>query len=423
VKLICEGCGAEVEPSPAHPYPFVCPNAGQGEVDHLLAPLATAPWGDRSGSRPFLDFADLTLAHTLAIEHGIGEVAFRALVDRLDRSVAQVDGVGFVRTPLARSAALEQLLDVAEVWVKDETGSVAGSHKARHLFGLAVYLDVVEALGWTSQRPRLAIASCGNAGLAAGVIAAAAERPLDVFLPTDADPVVVERLQDLGAAIHVCERTPGQAGDPTLAGFQAAVRDGALPFCCQGNECGLTLEGGFTLGWELSAQLAEAGASLDAVFVQVGGGALGSSLVRSLTPLPRVFTVQTLGAAPLARATERVAARASANNLEEALAHAAAHRSDYMWPWETAPHSVAHGILDDETYDWHALVSATLRTDGAALLATEAQLLRAHDLVNAAGVRASHTGTAGVAGLIAAREAGLLGADARVLVLVTGVER
>jgi threonine synthase len=27
-----------------------------------------------------------------------------------------------------------------------------------------------------------------------------------------------------------------------------------------------------------------------------------------------------------------------------------------MWPWEEPPHSVASGILDDETYDWLAVL-------------------------------------------------------------------
>ena len=34
----------------------------------------------------------------------------------------------------------------------------------------------------------------------------------------------------------------------------------------------------------------------------------------------------------------------------------ASHRSQFMWPWEEPPHSVASGILDDETYDWLAIL-------------------------------------------------------------------
>jgi threonine synthase len=57
-------------------------------------------------------------------------------------------------------------------------------------------------------------ASCGNAALAASVVARAQDRRLRVFIPTDAPPSVVERLTQLGAATVVCPRLPGEHGDP-----------------------------------------------------------------------------------------------------------------------------------------------------------------------------------------------------------------
>ena len=82
--------------------------------------------------------------------------------------------------------------------MKNETGNVSGSHKARHLMGLLIHLEVVERLGLAMRRgsegQHLAIASCGNAALAAAVVARAAARPLEVFIPTTADPKVVARL-------------------------------------------------------------------------------------------------------------------------------------------------------------------------------------------------------------------------------------
>ena len=47
----------------------------------------------------------------------------------------------------------------------------------------------------------------------------------------------------------------GVAGDPTYHRLQAAIADGALPFTCQGNENGLAIEGGETLGYEMAAAL------------------------------------------------------------------------------------------------------------------------------------------------------------------------
>ena len=186
------------------------------------------------------------------------------------------------------------------------------------MFGLLVHLEVVRLLGMTEgPLPPLAIASCGNAALAAAVVAAAGRRRLLVFVPTDAEPAVLDRLRALGAEITVCPREDGVAGDPTYHRLQAAIADGALPFTCQGNENGLAIEGGVTLGYEMAAALVGQG-RLDHVVIQVGGGALASAVAQGLSEsaafgvlpgMPRVHTVQTAGAWPLARAFERVAAR------------------------------------------------------------------------------------------------------------------
>jgi len=171
---------------------------------------------------------------------------------------------GFIVTPFERRNGF---------WVKDETGNVAGSHKSRHLMGLMVWLLVAERIDPSLAHARLAIASCGNAALAAATIARAAKRELDVYVPDDASPSVITRLETLGANVTRCLREPGVAGDPAYLRFREAVARGALPFTCQGNENGLVIEGGQTLGWELASQLAARGTVLDHIFIQVGGGA------------------------------------------------------------------------------------------------------------------------------------------------------
>jgi threonine synthase len=140
--------------------------------------------------------------------------------------------------------------------------------------GLLLHLAVDAVAGDT----RLAISSCGNAALGAATVARAAGRPIDVFIPTWADRVVVDSLQQLEATIHVCERRDGELGDPCMARFQEAVADGALPFGVQATENRWTLDGGRTIGWELAAALAGLdGGPVDHVLVQVGGGALLTS--------------------------------------------------------------------------------------------------------------------------------------------------
>ena len=280
----------------------------------------------------------------------------------------------------------------------------------------------------------LAIASCGNAALAAGVLARAARRRLLVFLPPGADAPVMARLADLGAEITICRRRDGEAGDPCHHAFVAAVAAGAVPFSCQGSDNGLTIEGGATLGWELAAQLAGEGVAADRVVIQVGGGALASATMSGLADavalgarpaLPVLHAVQTDGAWPLVRAHQKlVAAMASGATSQQALAEAGRHRSRYMWPWETMPHSAAEGIVDDETYDWLAVVGALVRTGGSAVVVDDGRLWAANTRARGAtGLDVSVTGSAGLAGLDALVARGDIEPGERVVLLFTGADR
>ncbi len=393
---------------------------------------------------PFLRYRGFLSSYHLAQAGGLGEQGYAERVTALDRAIACVDGHGFAPTPFARAPGLSAALGfepAGGVWVKDETGNVAGSHKARHLMGIAIALEVLEALakqrGEQVARPGLAIASCGNAALAAAVVARAARRSLEVFIPPDAEPAVVARLQSLGASIAVCPRAQAGRGDPCVTAFRAAVAAGRIPFTCQGSENGLAIEGGQTLGYEMVGALAAAPGRLDRLFIQVGGGALASATFQALREavalgalpaLPRIHAVQTEAAHPLVRAFERVKERIARHPgpdaAGEALRHAAAHRSEYMWPWESPPRSIARGILDDETYDWLAVTRGMIESGGAPVLVSEEDLAQAHALARSATrIPVCATGTAGLAGLIALRRAGLVAPAESVAVLFTGAER
>jgi threonine synthase len=106
------------------------------------------------------------------------------------------------------------------------------------------------------------------------------------------------------------------------------------------------------------------------------------------------------------------------------MAQAAAHRSAFMQPWEEEPKSVASGILDDETYDWRAVVEGMLLTGGRPLVVTEDSLIKANRLAESAtGISVDATGTAALAGLLEMRRSGAIGAGDHVAVLFTGVRR
>ena len=382
---------------------------------------------DTDSDNPFVRYRAQLHSYHRWRHAGRDDASYVALVEALDAAVAAVDGRGLRRTPLLHNPALDAAVG-SPVWVKDETGNVAGSHKGRHLLGLAILLQVVDELGLGPPAPApLAIASCGNAALAAAVVAAAARRRLEVFIPEDAEAPVVERLASLGAILSVCRRDPSQPGDPCYRRFTAAVAKGAVPFGCQGPDNGLTIEGGQTLAWEVAEQLAATSVEADRFVVQVGGGALASACVSGLGEaralgvigaLPRIDTVQTSGAAPLARAVALLEARNT--SLDEAVHH----RSAFMWPWETEPASVARGILDDETYDWVAVVRGMAASGGSAVVVDEATLIEANTIARrTTGIDVDYTGSAGLAGLLQMRRAGTVEPDEATVVIFSGVAR
>jgi threonine synthase len=174
---------------------------------------------------------------------------------------------------------------------------------------------------------------------------------------------------------------------------------------------------------------------LDHLVVQVGGGALASACVQAYARargqglvhrVPRVHVLQTQGAAPLARAWTRVLQRMAdrPESAAAALAYAASHRSQFMWPWEEPPHSVASGILDDETYDWLAVLRGVAATGGGTVVVDEETLRQANRLVHeTTAIKPSHTGSAGLAGLLQLQRQGVVAPGTRVGVLLTGVQR
>jgi threonine synthase len=473
--FVCHGCGAVVDPG--RTFPFACPAAREGDdIDHVLVapeqeqdddrsrrlPLTRRPSaatlsprerddpfplrgkvaGDSRSDEgpprqptqiesafghedePFLRYRRWLSSYRLARAVGLSDAAWFDIVGELDEALRAVDVCCFRRTPFARRPGLAAALGLAgPLWIKDETGNVSGSHKGRHLMGLMLYLRVLEIsrlpLGADLRARRLAIASCGNAALAAAVIARGADWPLDVFIPNDAERSVVRRLRELGANVEVCKRRPSETGDPCVHAARRAVRRGAIPFGVQGPDNGLAVEGARTLAFEMAETLSVDGAEIDALYVQVGGGALASALAQGfaiaaaagLAPrAPRLIAVQTAGCAPLARAW---------GGLDGVkLDTAARNRSRFMRPWGSVPKSLAHGILDDETYDWWEVVKAMRETEGEAIVADETAVAQALELVRAnTDIPVSATGAAGLAGALVAPRSGATAA------VLSGVER
>ncbi|MSP61335.1 MAG: pyridoxal-phosphate dependent enzyme [Myxococcales bacterium] len=417
---------------------------------------------------PFLRYRSLLYSHRVAIDAGMRDEDYCALIDRLDRAVSAVDGRGFRVTPYRRRSTLSDDLGFRAdggIWVKDETGSVSGSHEGRHPMGIVIHLEVLAALGRRDpSADRLAITGSGNAALAAAVVARAAGRPLEVFIAPDAAPAAIARLREFGAHLTFCARLPldkgGSPGDPCAQRFRAAVDGGAIPVAPDGSENGLAIEGGRTLGYELVDELARSGARLDRLFVQVGG-ALASACVQALAEaekvgalarMPRIHAVQTRGAWPLARAYDKVVRRilqrlagapdrptlpsdeqmradlihrnAGSPTVQWELAYAAHHRSEFMTPWQDEPKSVAEGLVDVETGDWLAIVRAMIQTGGYPVVVSEPYLEEANRIARqATRIDVDHTGSAGLGGVLSLRRMASFSSDEKAAVIFSGIRR
>jgi threonine synthase len=404
-------------------------------------------------SNPFIDYRWLLSSYGLAMESGWSDSDFIALVERLDDAVAEVDGHGFSVTPLMESPGTAKALDLRteRLWVKDDTNNVGGSHKARHLFGTMLHLAVQHR-----DEGELAIASCGNAAIAASVVAKAMDRQIRVFIPTWADEPTVRKLESLDAHIEVCPRREGEAGDPAYLSFLMALDRGAIPFSVQGSVTPSAIDGGRTIGWEIATQLGLAGVEGRVrLFAQIGGGALASAAWQGLTEGvnqqwvmadPMLHAVQTEACAPLVRAWDRITVEISERNelvlpntrpmradaiafadplfIDEAIETACEEQDRFMWAWEAVGHSAASGILDDVTYDWLTVVEPMLRSGGWPIVVSESQVLKAHEIGRSnTGINVSATGTAGLAGLLDDQTADQVLHEDTVVLLFTGVER
>lgn len=448
ISFHCIGCGHTVDVSQEDP--FVCSERTRDPSRyHLITPQIVLSEPDRVAffepqtENPFIQFRTLLAPYRIARQHGMSDEKYIEHVARLDHDIANVDGRGFIITPLVRAQPLETALTIdGTLWIKNETDHVSGSHKARHLVGIWHYLQLCRELGFAryatwNERTALAIASCGNAALAAAVLAKAANQRLRVFIPSHANPTVVEKLKALSAELQFCPRLPDEQGDPCYLAFQRALTEGAIPFGCQGTDNGLTIDGGKTLGYEIAMAFARKNISLDQIVVQVGGGALGCAVFQGLrdtvelgvlAKLPRFFTVQTQGAFPLKRAYERMLThtgllpdgtdfpetvsaqlalatrlqeQCSPTQIEQALIKAMQTPANFMWPWEATPKSIATGILDDITYDWIGLMRAMLLTGGIPLVVDETTLSDANHLaLSETGISVDPTGSSGLAGFM-----------------------
>ncbi|OJF14796.1 PLP-dependent lyase/thiolase [Couchioplanes caeruleus] len=182
-------------------------------------------------------------------------MSIRQAGDRLVRDV--------VRTPVH--------LVGADVWLKREDLQRGSSFKMR---GAA---NVVRTARIGPQSPGVVCASSGNTGLALAMLTRELAVPAYVFVPARATGGKVEALRRLGArVVHV----PGDFSGVARAARTFASRHDLL-YCSSATTWDF-IYGNATVGVELLEQCA----SLDEVFVPIGGGGLAAGVGLALSVLP-----------------------------------------------------------------------------------------------------------------------------------------
>jgi len=465
---------------------FGCPGSRPAEEHILRRTLPADPelsesirtaWA--SGSRrTFYLFHPLLSGCSL-----IGYARYRRILDAMTDRLLRLEGRDFDVTPLTEEPDLKASLGRSgRLWVKNETGNVTGSHKGRHLMGTLLYLEALRELKGETVKQILAIYSCGNAALGASAVACAGGYELHAFVPEDVDPTVAAMLAERGTLVEKIPRARTGEGDPCYLAFRKALnQNGWLPFACAGSDNWSNIEGGATLGWEMVMQLLDRSEKIDSVVIQVGGGALARSVAQALEEalqlrfidtLPRIHVCQPEGGFPFGRAyllalaeIARLSGRSfdlrydrSADpvvQLQRTTAFAAARPDQiqeiaalvrrsfdspvvqsmlndmarepghFMWPWDGAPpHSLAHGILDDVTYDWYHLLRAVLRSGGRAEILAEETIREAYEKAQLhTGVSVCPTGASGLAGLIQLQASGVIDPEETVGLFFTGFDR
>lgn len=309
-------------------------------------------------------------------------------------------------TPLHAPERLRDELGLPGLFLKDDTCLPSASLKDR---ATAMAMADCARLGVE----HVAAASTGNAAASLAVLAARAGIRTSIFVPAAAPAAKLAQLELHGADVVKVDGTYDEAFDLSL---ERIAEHGWYSRNCAHNP--LLVEGKKTVAFELIDALGDD--APDAVFVPTGDGCIVSSVAKGLAELaavgrlrslPRVYGVQAEGAAPLARAWAAAGERAA--GMSAAEAHAA------IAP--VAPHTLADsisvGIPRNRLKAWTRVAA----TGGGFLSVPDAAILAAIRLLaEFAGVWAEPSGAAGMAGLVAARDAGIVGAGDRIAVLVTG---
>lgn len=299
-------------------------------------------------------------------------------------------------TPLLEAGRLSELTGLAGLLVKDESSNPTGSFKSR---GMSAAVTRAVAAGAKS----IVLPTAGNAGVAASAYGARAGVAVRVYAPATTPATILSQIRSFGGDLVLLD---GHIGDCGREARAFAVSEGAFdlstlrePYRIEGKKT-LALEIAQQLGWTMP----------DAIVYPTGGGTGLIGMWKGFRELqdagwvngklPRMYSVQSDGCAPIVRAFNEGAPRAV--------------------PWQE-PVTIASGLRVPAALGDALILEAVRDSGGAAIAVSDDSLARtAAEATRISGVDFSPEGGAALAGAVQLRQAGQLGPDERVVVCNTG---
>jgi threonine synthase len=301
-------------------------------------------------------------------------------------------------TPMREIPGLAAQVGVARLWVKDEGLNPTASFKAR---GMSAAVTRAAAL----KVPGFVVPTAGNAGAALAAYAAAAGIPVRVYAPRTTPSPILATISALGADLQLVDGHIGDAGKQSRAfaaehGYfdMSTLRE---PYRIEGKKT-MGLELAEQLGWRLPTHIiypTGGGTGLIGMWKVFGemrdAGWLATDIV-----MPRMVVAQADGCAPMVRAFESGADRAT--------------------PWEN-PTTHASGLRVPGPLGDRLILKAVYESDGLAASVSE-DIIRADTLrlSRASGIDSAPEGGAALGVLSKLVREGRIGADSEVVLFNTG---
>lgn len=299
-------------------------------------------------------------------------------------------------TPLLRTANLGREIGHKNLWVKDEATNPTGSFKARGM-SAAVTRAVLDGV------TELVLPTAGNAGVAASAYGRRAGVAVKVFAPKTTPATILSQIETFGGDLVLLEGHIGDCGREARAWAKSAsaydISTLKEPYRIEGKKT-MGLELALQLDWKLPR----------AIIYPTGGGTGLIGMWKAFhelleagwiePPLPRMFTVQAEGCAPVVRAFEEGAATCE--------------------PWAD-PTTIAAGLRVPAPLGGPLILTA-LRESGGGAVAVSDEVIAQTTLLatRSEGIDFSPEGGAGVAAVRLLVERGILAPGDQTVVFNTG---